>query len=290
MIDRLLRAVYRRLAPEARNSLRTWLILEESDHMPEPITRFDAGSVLVIAPHRDDEVIGCGGVTARHVQAGARVEIAFMTDGRWGDGSLFNRDLPAAVRERRQIELIARRKREARAAATLLGTHALHFLDRTDGALEPDAPAVSMLARLLRQIRPALVYLPFVYDLHRDHWQTNRVFAAAAAQLDTADAAGITVRGYEVWSPLLANRVADISAVMPLKRQALACFASQLRDQDYTCVVEGLNVYRSIGAFGGKGHAEAFHEAPLAGYLRLVRAAMLAHNPLPLHVGAQERS
>lgn len=290
MIDRLLRAAYRRLAPAARNSLRTWLILEERDCMPEPITRFDGDGVLVIAPHGDDEVIGCGGVIARHVQAGARVEVAFMTDGRWGDGNLFDGSLTGARRERRQIDLIALRKQEAHAAATLLGTHALHFLDCVDGALEPNAVAVSALARLLREIRPSLVYVPFVYDLHNDHWEANRVLAAAVAQLDPADATGVIVRGYEVWSPLLANRVADISTVMPLKLKALACFASQLRDQDYTRVVEGINVYRSSGAFGGKGHAEAFHEAPLMAYLRLVRAASLVHSPLPLHIGAEDRS
>ena len=289
MLDRLLRAAYRRLQPGARNALRTWLVLEERDRMPEPITRFDEQRVLVIAPHSDDEVIGCGGTIARHARAGAAVHVAFMTDGRWGDGGLFAPDISVAERTQRQKALIDLRKQEARAAAALLGTRQLHFLDLPDGALHADRKAVALLAGLLESFRPSLVYLPFVYDLHEDHWQTNCVFAAAAGQLDRTAASAMLVRGYEVWTPLLANRVADISDLMPLKLQALAQFESQLRDQDYTRIVEGLNAYRSNGAFGGRGHAEAFHEAPLAAYLRLVRAAALQHSPLPADAGVTEK-
>lgn len=286
MIDRLLRFAYRRLAPGARNALRTWLVLEERDRMPEPITRFDEACVLVLAPHSDDEVIGCGGVSALHVRNGGAVHVAFMTDGRWGDGALFEKDLGEAERVQRQTALIETRKQEARSAAFLLGTTALHFLDRPDGALEADEITVSGLAELLTRLQPQLVYLPFVYDLHRDHWQTNCVFAAAVACIDPKIASAITVRGYEVWSPLLANRVADITDVMTLKIDALSRFISQLKDQDYTRIVTGLNSYRSSGAFGGHGYAEAFHELPLAAYLRLVRAASLQHSPVAGGAGA----
>ena len=271
MLDRLLRAAYRRLEPGARNALRTSLLLEQRDAMPEPIERFDESPVLVLAPHSDDEVIGCGGVIARHVRAGATVHVVFMTDGRWGDGSLFSPGLSAAERQQRQSTLVALRQEEARCAARLLGSQHLHFLDLPDGALRVNEQSVALMRERLATIRPQIVYLPFVYDLHEDHWQTNRVFAAAVRQLPPDRA--VMVRGYEVWTPLLANRVADISDLMPLKREALACFKSQLRDQDYTRIVDGLNAYRSSGCFGGRGFAEAFHEAPLAGYLRLVAAA-----------------
>lgn len=287
MLDRLLRAAYRRLEPGARNALRTWLALEERDCMPEPITHFDEARVLVIAPHSDDEVIGCGGIIARHVRNGATVHVAFMTDGRWGDGELFSPDISAEERKLRQTALIDLRKQEARAAAALLGTQQLHFLDLPDGALLPDKASITLLAGLLESIQPQLVYLPFV-DLHEDHWQTNCVFAAAITSLGKAVAGMMRVRGYEVWTPLLANRVADISDLMPLKLEALAQFKSQLRDQDYTRIVEGLNTYRSNGVFAGRGHAEAFHEAPLAAYLRLVRAATLQHSPVPANAGMTE--
>ena len=280
MLDLLVRAGYRLLNPTARNALRTWLVLEARDGVPQAIRDFNESRVLVIAPHSDDEVVGCGGVIARHVRGGSLVDVVFMTDGRWGDGELFSSGLVKRERIRRQDALIETRKREARAAAAVLGTHALHFLGLPDGALRADPAAISALKNVLDSVRPDLVYLPFVYDLHEDHWQTNLVFAGAVALLGGRGPSGIRVRGYEVWTPLLANRVADISEVMPLKREALTKFASQLRDQNYLRTVEGLNMYRASGAFGGLGFAEAFHETSLLAYLRLVRAAMLKHATL----------
>lgn len=280
MLDRLARATYRQLWPDARNALRTWLLLEARDQLPQPIERFDERRVLVLAPHSDDEVIGCGGVVARHVQAGATLQAVVMTDGRWGDATLYATALSAAERERRQAALIETRQHESWAAAAVLGIREVHFLGRPDAALRADKATVGALLHHLRAFAPELVYLPFVYDLHEDHWQTNLVFAAAAQRLGESMTSTVRVRGYEVWTPLPANRVADITEAMPRKREALAKFASQLRDQDYRRTVEGLNVYRSGGVFGGHGFAEAFHEASLAGYLRLVRAATLRDDEL----------
>jgi len=89
------------LRPNARNALHTWLVLEVRDRQPEPIEAFDEARVLVIAPHSDDEVIGCGGVIARHVRSGSTVHIVYMTDGRWGDATLRSRGLATAGREKR---------------------------------------------------------------------------------------------------------------------------------------------------------------------------------------------
>ena len=87
MLDRLLRATYRRLQPTARNNLRTWLALEQRDSPPTPISDYAHRTVVVLAPHSDDETIGCGGTLARHVECGAQVHVIFLTDGRWGDGA-----------------------------------------------------------------------------------------------------------------------------------------------------------------------------------------------------------
>ena len=282
MLDRLLRAAYRRLHPTARNNLRTWLALEQRDCEPPSIANYAVRSVLVLAPHSDDEVIGCGGTMARHVQSGAQVHVAFLTDGRWGDGALFSPQLSATERHTRQLALVATRKDEARAAAAVLGVQHLHFLDLPDGALQVNAHAVQLLTDVLHSSQPSVVYLPFVFDLHQDHWQTNRLFAAAAARLPASLAKPLLVRGYEVWSPLVANCFSDITSVMSLKRSALSQFASQLRDQNYLRIVEGLNAYRSNGALHGMGYAEAFHEAPLAAYQRLVQAAELKSQRLRL--------
>lgn len=279
MLHRLLRGLYRRLNPSARNSLRSWLALEQRDHPPAPIQTFQHGTVVILAPHSDDEVIGCGGTSWLHAQSGTAVHVVYMTDGRWGDGSLYDSALSPAEQAQRQNELIRKRKDEASQAAAILGTRQLHFLDLPDGALRATPEWGQKLSTLLHTLQPDLIYTPFVFDLHEDHWQTNLLLAHAFKNASQPWCSKLLVRGYEVWTPLVPNCYADISAAMPHKRQALAQFHSQLKDQDYLRIVEGLNAYRSNGALGGRGFCEAFHELPLAGYLRLIEAAQL-HTPM----------
>ena len=272
MIRRLIRWAYCRLLhPSARNSLQLTLLLAEHDRAPEPITDFAASRVLVLAPHMDDEVIGCGGVLARHVAAGARVAVAYMTDGRGPAPS------PAGVTATEiaasRLEVSATRRREAHAAAAILGIEELYFLDAIDGSLRPDDVVVEALARRVTELRPEIIYLPFAMDMHGDHWQTNLVFAACVDRLPPRLLQHAVCRGYEVGTPAVANRLADITAVMDVKRAALRAFPSQLEHKDYVRCVEGLNAYRSITFGRGRGYAEAFHESSVAAYRELLRRA-----------------
>jgi N-acetylglucosamine malate deacetylase 1 len=50
-------------------------------------------SVLVLAAHPDDEVLGCGGALAKWVDAGARVHVAFLADG------VFSREAEPVVQQ-----------------------------------------------------------------------------------------------------------------------------------------------------------------------------------------------
>src|ERR1043166_7647856 len=75
--------------------------------------------IVVLAPHMDDEVIGCGGTLCKHVRNGAEVIVVYMTDGRYGSTAL--QRLKGEERKRRERELIEVRKREARLAMETLG-------------------------------------------------------------------------------------------------------------------------------------------------------------------------
>jgi hypothetical protein len=63
-----------------------------------------------------------------------------------------------------------------------------------------------------------------------------------------------------------------IDASLDLKRQALACYPSQLAQMDYLHSGLGLNAWRAMGCGPGVRFAEAFHAAPLARYRELYRA------------------
>jgi LmbE family N-acetylglucosaminyl deacetylase len=264
------RLVYRRLLPQgAKNSLRVWTLLDVPDAPPEAIESFDETRVLVLAPHMDDEVVGCGGTLRRHALSGARITVAFLTDGRRADPHLAGR-LHGAERRAAEQALCERRRAEAAAAGRVLGYDDLVFLDRPDGELVPDAALLHAVADLIEQRRPQLVYFPCALELHPDHWQTSRL----VAQLVDADLsptlAGARCRAYEAWTPLPPNRVVDVSDVFDTKLVALRAFASQLEHVDYVRAITGLNAYRAMTR-DGRGYWEAFYEGSAGEQAELVR-------------------
>lgn len=281
----LLRWLYRWLRPGARNSVAVALLLAQHDRWPRTITQWDDGPVLVLSPHPDDEAIGCAGAVLLHLAAGARVQVVHVSDGRHGDRRLHEPGRSEAERARLRDELVATRRAEALRWGREAGVDAVHFLDAPDGAIGPDAALVEALGRRLDALQPQLVYLPFVTDLLEDHWQTSRLFEAVVQARRSGWAGGeVRVRGYEVWSPLPANCIADIGAKAARKHELLGIYASQLRDVDYRRPVEGLNRYRSMMlAATGEGHAEAFFESSLRAWLdlmdRMRRGAPTSRSP-----------
>jgi LmbE family N-acetylglucosaminyl deacetylase len=224
-----------------------------------------ARQVVVLAPHPDDEVIGCGGVLRLFAAAGVPATVIFMSDGRSKDGhvSLFLRDKPTPAEER----VVAERKGEAARAGAVLGVSQQVFLDLPDGGVRPTQASVLRLAAELDRLKPDIVFLPFLIDQHSDHFQTNVIFLEASKQL--SGSSGPECWAYEIWTPLLANRIVDITAVADAKWQALEQYASQTASLDYVATTRGLNAYRSIANFTGRGFAEAFFACPLATYRAL---------------------
>lgn len=264
----VVRSIYRRLLPAgAKNSLRAWTMLDVPDSPPEVIDSFDEDRVLVLAPHMDDEVVGCGGTLRRHALAGASITVVFLTDGSSSDPRLSGAD---SRQQSARAELCARRKRESGEAARILGYDDLVFLDRPDGDLRVDDALVREIASLIDQRRPGVIYYPCLLELHPDHWQASRLLAKVADSGLSPALAGAICRGYEAWTPLLPNRLVDISEVFEQKMDALRVFASQLQHVDYLRTTSALNTYRSVTR-DGEGYWEAFFESTAAQHADLVR-------------------
>jgi LmbE family N-acetylglucosaminyl deacetylase len=175
-------------------------------------------SVLVIAPHCDDETLGVGGLIAEASRRGCRVSVAFVTNG---DGfpmavSRQYRRLPLWPEDYRRLARL--RQREAKAALRRLGVppERIYFLGYPDGGVaqlwsrywSPEEPyrspftgctsspypnsyrrgavysgqdLMSDLQALLVQTRPEWLYIPHAGDDHPDHWATH-CFAVAALE------------------------------------------------------------------------------------------------------------
>lgn len=263
-----MRQGFRLLAPTGTQNMlalhKLWL---ERQPWPDLVELPPGREVLVLAPHFDDEAIGLGGTLAKHAQAGHRLTLVFMTDGRSGDPTVCDGALPAMERERRQNALMATRKGEAAEAARILGITAVHCLDEPEERLTPTREIVRRVREILRAARPDLVYLPFITDRMPDHVATNAILMKAAeGDLD------FRVCGYEVWNPLYPNTMVDIGGTFKQKCEAILAHASQMRFNNYISCVTGLNAYRAICHLNGQGHAEAFYLASLPEYRYLFEA------------------
>ncbi len=211
---------------------------------------------LVIAPHPDDEVLGCGGTICRLAQAGREVHVAIVTKG-WPP--LF----PDA-----QVQQV---RAEARVAAKRMGVAGLHFLDLPVTRLIhiPEDELNGALGRIVAQVRPHTVFLPWRGDLHEDHRQTFD--AAFVALRPTPGAAPVRrVLSYETLSethwaapgadPAFVPQVyLDISGQLDAKLDAMRCYASQLRPAPNARSLESIEALaRMRGMTVGLPAAEAF--------------------------------
>jgi LmbE family N-acetylglucosaminyl deacetylase len=264
----LTKALLKRFSRAARPYLKSTGLLQVSAVYNHSAMVWQPGAetVVVLAPHMDDETIGCGGTLALHAQRGANITVVFLTDGRNGSAEI--NTLYGAERERKQRELIELRTKEACAALQRLGVQHMVCLEVEDGTLDRCTWAAAKLRAVLLERQPELVYLPFYLEEHPDHRATSRVLLDAVAQTLLQ----FQCMGYEVWTPLFPNCLVSIDATVELKKQALREYASQLSQCDYLHVSIGLNAHRSAGLIrppgAGGGYAEAFHAIPLAQYRR----------------------
>jgi LmbE family N-acetylglucosaminyl deacetylase len=202
--------------------------------------------VLVIAPHPDDEALGCGGTVVLHRRGGDEVRVVFLTSG--------ERGIPGAAEE------VARRTREAEAAraSKVLRVGPIIFLRLPDLAVADHlGTGAGQLGRVLDEYRPGVVYLPHPDDGHVDHQACLPLVRAALA-----GRAGLPeLRLYEVWSPMTAYDWAeDVTPCFRQKLRAVRCYRSQLANFRYDRAVEGLNRYRGCLAARTR-YAEVFRWA-----------------------------
>lgn len=219
-----------------------------------------AETVLVLAPHMDDEVIGCGGTLAKHIARGGSVTVAFLTDG--GAGGMVAGDSSGE-------SLTITRKKEAHSALSVLGVRHLEFLDAPDGQLKSTPPLAEKLRAILLGADFELVYLPFFLEEHPDHRAASQLLLDATRGTDLHP----QCLGYEVWTALFPNCLVNIDETAQLKREALSQYRSQLAEADYAHTQFGLNAYRSAAFLGGScRYAEAFCSLSLEQYRHLYAA------------------
>lgn len=256
---------------EVRRSASGWLAQPGSP--PGTTTTVEARSALVIAPHFDDEVLGCGGLVARLTAEGASVRVVFCSDG-GGDTT--------EVQRRRATS--ARRREEARRVAAVLDLGGVDELGLPDGALAQHVePMAAGIRRLLLQHRPQLVLVPSPLEVSADHRAAFGAFHRALETLRSADdfASDTRIRRlqvliYEVNHPLHPDVLVDVGRQVPLIERAMGCYASQQEQHNYLRVKLGLLKFRTLTLPPSVEAAEAYRQLSLEDFITRSPARLVA--------------
>lgn len=213
--------------------------------------------VVVVAPHPDDEIIGCGATIAKHIENGDEVTIIIATNASIGAPELFSEDSAKSTRE------------EAIKAHRFLGVKETVFFEFPAPALNafPEFKISLEIGRVFKRINPTHLYLPHPGDIHQDHKAIYR--ASLVAARPQRDHKILNIYCYETlseteWTPMqekafVPNYFVDVTDFFSKKLEAMKFFGSQIKKFPHSRSLEAfeaLAMYR--GATVGVKKAESF--------------------------------
>lgn len=180
-------------------------------------------NILVVAPHPDDEVMGCGGTIARHTQNGDAVYLLIVTKAytpEWSE------------------KFIKNRPKEVDAVNKILGIKKTFFLDFPTVKLDtiPQKTLNAAIEKVVKEVAPDVMYIPHKGDLNRDH---RLVFEAALVATRPFHNSVDKIMSYEVlsetdWGQALEvfvpSTYIDISAVFAQKIEAMKVYSSEIKE------------------------------------------------------------
>jgi len=196
--------------------------------------------VLVIAPHPDDEVLGCGGTIKKYSNKGSEVYLCIVTRAYTPDWNQ---------------EFIDNRKKEIKCANKILGIKETFFLDLPTVKLDTigQKKLNDLISGIIEKVKPEALYLPFVKDSNKDHRLVFEAGFFASRQIKK-------VLSYSYESLLFVpNLYIDISDTLEDKLKAMSCYKSELRNYPHPRSLEAIKISaQKRGIESGLEAAESF--------------------------------
>lgn len=146
------------------------------------------GKCLIVAPHPDDEVLGCAGLVQRLLSAGRQVDVVILSGGGRSHAGCCDID---------EAELVENRRQLSRRAAGIIGLPAerLHFLDYPDGGIAFDNAETDKFKQLIAVLKPDSVFVP-----HRgEGWSDHLAAGEIVRRLTEEEKAAVRLFEYCVW-------------------------------------------------------------------------------------------
>lgn len=220
------------------------------------------GGVLIVAAHPDDEVLGCGGVVARHAANGQPVDILILAEGATARGEQRGAGgMSAEVKALREA---------AHFAAETLGARPPQFVGLPDNRMDtlPLLDIVKYVEEAVERAKPSLIYTHHGGDLNIDHRITHQAVVTACRSLPGSCVDAIyafeTLSSTE-WSTtgmgpgFRPTRFVAIGDMLERKLKALECYRSEMREFPHARSIKAVEAQAVLrGAEAGVTAAEAF--------------------------------
>ncbi len=211
--------------------------------------------VLIIAPHPDDEVLGCGGVIAKYLAQGHEVYVGIVTKA----------TEPIFTEEEDVMN-----KRHCLNAHKVLDVTGTFFLDLPAAMLEsiPRYELNNSIGKLVRDIQPEEVYIPHRGDMHLDHKMVSD--ACMVALRPRFDYSVKRIYAYETLSEtewdvpnatnaFIPNVYVDITEYIQKKTDAMKEYKMQLCEYPNPRSIEAIKALAMFrGSTISRNYAEAF--------------------------------
>jgi len=209
----------------------------------------------IVAPHPDDEVLGCGATIARLARQGTEVHVIIVTRGQEPQFSSAYVDQVMA---------------EARAAHQRLGVHATHCLDLPAAALDTVSVADinAKIGSKLSEIIPDVLFVPFLGDIHVDHqtafsasmvWARPRGPEVPAHVLAYETLSETNWYAPQVTPAFSPNLFVDVEGFLDDKLEAFSLYSSQVKNFPDERSLEAIRALAQLrGATAHCRAAEAF--------------------------------
>ena len=193
--------------------------------------------VLVIAAHPDDEVIGCGGTIAKHIDLGDKVHVLFMTNG-------------IDSRNNSTSDDVLKRKKSSEKVLDILGIENMHNFDFPDNKMDsiPLLDVVQKIEKVVVELKPDIIYTHHIGDLNIDHKITHEAVMVACRpqkNMSVKEIYAFEVLSSSEWmTPKIdtfsPNYFNNISNYIEIKRSALSCYDNEMRESPNSRSIENI--------------------------------------------------
>ncbi|MFX0137267.1 MAG: PIG-L deacetylase family protein [Candidatus Hodarchaeota archaeon] len=217
--------------------------LYENEKIEKPLLNLTSyvniKNVLVVAPHPDDEVIGCGGFIQNCVTNNINVSVLFLTQ-----------EAQKSVVKPSITNGIQTRIKESYDAKEILNYAQALYLKFDELSLKKNQESlISALEEYFFDLNPDLIVCPYHKDFHSDHREANIATIIALNRLWNSNKKTSLkdIMFYELWGPCLVNAYFVLTPDFVVKKKAsLDCYKSQLQSVEYQKIMDFINLKRTF--------------------------------------------